>query len=148
MRRRREDDAAGAAVRHRVEHVAGTADIQLVLAGCRVDRPGTVNDDLGALDGALHRGSVTDVAMHERRFARPAFGPTTCQADDLVAGAEQAHDDTTPDYSAGSGDGNLHGLVVVVEERGIDQIVEVHCCEVFFLVLFRVGTAGLVGQPE
>ncbi len=136
---------------HRVEHISGAADVDLAVRGMNrggVGRPGAVHDDLRAGHRPRNRGGVANVALDKSRFARPAFGLTPSQTGDVVARAEQAQDHTPTDYSAGPGDGDPHGLVVVVEERGIDQVVEIHCREVFFLVLLGVVTVGLVGQAE
>jgi hypothetical protein len=49
-----------------------------------------VHDDLRARNRLPHRGGVANVALHEGRSARPAFGLTASQADDVVARTEQA----------------------------------------------------------
>jgi hypothetical protein len=79
----------------------------------------------------------------------------TGQPDDVMTLAEQPDDHAATDYSARPGNGdphwltsNLIRLVVVVEERGIDQVIEIHCCDVFFPGLCRVGAVGLIRQAE
>jgi len=79
----------------------------------------------------------------------------TGQADDVVALTEQSQNYAAAEHSAGAGDGDPHRLtsnpirlVVVVQEGGVDQIIEIHSGEVFFPDLIGIGAGSLIRQVE
>ena len=115
-----------------------------------VNRPGKVRNDVGAGDGAPHRGGIADIAFGEMSRAGPALRSVAGQADDIVALAEEPADDTATHHSAGPGDGDSHRrtlrLVVIVEEGGAHQIVEIHVGEVLLGGLSGSSAVGFVGQ--
>ena len=109
--RRRENDAPGSGLGHRLEDVARAVDIDLVadpVIGAGTLCPRAMRDDVGAGDGAFDGTGVPDVCHNEIGCARPAFGSMTGDTHNVVALAEQSGGETAAEYAAGPGDRDSH----------------------------------------